>query len=52
MIRKQPIIAIDIESENELKFYNLEAWNIKHRMFCGDCVDMHTNLGTRWSHMR
>ena len=23
---KQPIIALYFESENELKFYNLEAW--------------------------
>ena len=26
-VRKQPIIAFYFESENELKFYNLEAWN-------------------------
>ena len=25
-VRKQPIIALYLESENELKFYNLEAW--------------------------
>ena len=25
-VRKQPIIALYFESENELKFYNLEAW--------------------------
>ena len=25
--RKQPIIALYFESENELKFYNLEAWS-------------------------
>ena len=24
-VSKQPIIALNIESENELKFYNLEA---------------------------
>ena len=24
--RKQPIITLYLESENELKFYNLEAW--------------------------
>ena len=24
-VRKQPIIALHFESENELKFYNLEA---------------------------
>ena len=26
-VRKQPIIALYFESENELKLYNLEAWN-------------------------
>ena len=26
-VRKQPIIVLYIESENELKFYNLEAWS-------------------------
>ena len=25
-VRKEPIIALYFESENELKFYNLEAW--------------------------
>ena len=25
-VRKRPIIALYFESENELKFYNLEAW--------------------------
>ena len=25
-VRKQPIIALYFESENELKFYNIEAW--------------------------
>ena len=25
-VRKQPIIALYFESENELKFYNLEDW--------------------------
>ena len=25
-VRKQPIIALYFESENELKLYNLEAW--------------------------
>ena len=25
-VRKQPIIALYFESENEIKFYNLEAW--------------------------
>ena len=25
-VRKQPIIALNFESENELKFYNLEVW--------------------------
>ena len=27
-VRKQPIIALYFESENELKFYNLEAWTL------------------------
>ena len=26
-VREQPIIALYFESENELKFYNLEAWS-------------------------
>ena len=26
-VRKQPIIALYFEFENELKFYNLEAWS-------------------------
>ena len=25
-VRKQPIIPLYFESENELKFYNLDAW--------------------------
>ena len=25
-VRKQPIIALYFEFENEFKFYNLEAW--------------------------
>ena len=25
-VRKQSVIALYFESENELKFYNLEAW--------------------------
>ena len=25
-VPKQPMIALNFESENELKFYNLEAW--------------------------
>ena len=25
-VRKQPIIVLYFESENELEFYNLEAW--------------------------
>ena len=25
-VRKQPIIALYFELENELKFYNLKAW--------------------------
>ena len=27
-VRKQPIIALYFESENELQFYNLEAWSL------------------------
>ena len=30
-VRKQPIIALYFESENELKFYNLEASFLKIR---------------------
>ena len=26
-VRKQPIIALNFEFENEHKFYNLEAWS-------------------------
>ena len=26
-VHKQPIIALYFESENELKFYNLQAWS-------------------------
>ena len=26
-VHKQPITALYFESENEIKFYNLEAWN-------------------------
>ena len=26
-VRKQPIIALYFDSENELKFYNIEAWS-------------------------
>ena len=34
-VRKQPIIALYFESENELRFYNLEAWyDIARRQFC------------------
>ena len=29
-VRKQPIIALCFEFENELKFYNLEAWPYLH----------------------
>ena len=29
-VRKQPIIALYFESENEFKFYNLEAWDPNH----------------------
>ena len=32
-VRKQPIIALYFESENELKFYNLKAWKAhNHRL--------------------
>ena len=27
-VRKQPIIALYFESENELMIYNLEAWTL------------------------
>ena len=30
-VRKQPIIALYFESENELKLYNLETWSLQ---FC------------------
>ena len=30
-IRKQPIIALYFESENELKFYNIEARAVIHK---------------------
>ena len=30
-VRKQPIIALYFESENEVKFYNLEAWFVVTR---------------------
>ena len=35
-VRKQPIIELYFESENVLKFYNLEAWsqNPKHVFVC------------------
>ena len=29
-VRKQPIIALYFESEDALKFYNLEAWTRRH----------------------
>ena len=32
-VRKQPIIALYFESENELKFYNLEARPRGHNTF-------------------
>ena len=32
-VRKQPIIALYFESENELKFYNLEAISIDGNVF-------------------
>ena len=32
-VRKQPIIALYFEFENELKFYNLEAWCTMRRLF-------------------
>ena len=34
-VRKQPIIELYFESENELKFYNLEAWGF------ADCWKSH-----------
>ena len=35
-VRKQPIIALYFESENELKFHNLEAWLPIIRIFGSD----------------
>ena len=32
-VRKQPIIAFYFEFENELKFYNLEAWSRGYKTF-------------------
>ena len=32
-VRKQPIIALNFESETELKFYNLEAWSQTFQCF-------------------
>ena len=32
-VRKQPIIALYIESENLLKFYNLEAWSRGYKIW-------------------
>ena len=38
-VRKQPIIALYFESENEIKFYNREAWS--HSLVC--CIVLHGN---------
>ena len=32
-VRKQPIIALYFESENELKFFKLEAWTSRLTLF-------------------
>ena len=40
-VRKQPIIALYFESENELKLYNLEAWAHSfcfHDKFSLECI--------------
>ena len=37
-VRKQPIIALYFESENELKLYNLEAW-YQFKVQVGMCVN-------------
>ena len=37
MIGKQPIIALYFEFENELKFYNLEAWSLVVPFLGIDC---------------
>ena len=43
-VSKQPIIALYFESENELKFYNLEAWsaNVAHvpKICCVNILDV------------
>ena len=33
-VYKQPIIELYFESENELKFYNLDAWSSWHAFVC------------------
>ena len=37
-VRKQPIIMLYFESENELKFYNLEARSILFSFFFHDYI--------------
>ena len=39
-VHKQPIIALYFESENELKFYNLEAWSIYTDMHDCDSIKL------------
>ena len=43
-VRKQPINALYFESENELKFYNLEAWV--------HYLDICTRFKGEFTHMR
>ena len=51
-VRKQPIIVLYFESENELKFYNLEAWlqevdlTVADRGF-RDLIDFLQSIGFR-----
>ena len=51
-VRKQPIIALYFESENELKFYNLDAWlqecdlTVADRGF-RDLIDLLQSIGFR-----
>ena len=40
-VRKQPIIAFYFEFENELKFYNLEAWFVGRLKSIFEMVTMH-----------
>ena len=41
-VRKQPIIALYFEFENELKFYNLEAWESSKAIWVGECSALWT----------